>query len=572
MHYSPQIAVLEGVTCSLMLMFYFWHSWHYDRFQPMFQRRILKHRREHLDPTNSFHLVMRFIYLLCLPVYIIQGIMVAYIKYQVGYLPVEMGGYPVPYTSWPPEYSRLIFVIYYLKAVSWSGEGIVHMEELAFWIFLIHLKDTSPTWFKSRFFQAFIMLSILSIGIMVCIVSVLKPNVMLTEGVLMTVATGFNTLITCAFFWVFSKFPSWLRDLTKRSAPPDLIVRLYGFGTLNQIRMCFRLIFVAPLCLLSADGLRAEPVLNKRLWVVDLIAMTSTVAFAAQGVITLLIFLPRNLQRECGFDKEVIKPAGPFHRPLITNQSFDSLYLPRSPSEPINQSTCFSPLAENSDPTLLACVFNESNKVDNIVAPRRLQMDRFAVDQPSGFSQLNTCGGHFMKKYVDNDEASHFMRFETPSSPTRPGYEMDKPALSPRGSVQLLSDVHVRGTTTPLSGSLEAKLDFQSEKRSTKPSKSASDWTASFQQGNSVSFPISSPVTHFPRYFAPSERRVDASQQTRSISSYRTISDSPREQYTTSETEIHQPRGNLGSIHPVIQNFQSPIHISSSTFIGMKRK
>lgn len=98
------------------------------------------------------------------------------------------------------------------------------MEELAFWIFLIHLKDTSPTWFKSRFFQAFIMLSILSIGIMVCIVSVLKPNVMLTEGVLMTVATGFNTLITCAFFWVFSKFPSWLRDLTKRSAVRFFII------------------------------------------------------------------------------------------------------------------------------------------------------------------------------------------------------------------------------------------------------------------------------------------------------------------------------------------------------------
>ncbi|KAA1090893.1 hypothetical protein PGT21_017153 [Puccinia graminis f. sp. tritici] len=250
MHYSPQIAILEALTCTLMLIFYIWHSWHYDRFQPMVRRKNKKTLHSDPEPRNSFHLIMRFIYLLGLPVYAIQGITVAYIKYQVGFLPVEMGGYPVPYTSWSPSHVRLITIIYYLKAL---GELPTLVQKHSFY-FPLH-----------------------------------QPVLWLKEF-LMTFATGFNLSVTCAFFWVFSKFPAWLRDLKKRGAPAELLIRLHGFGTLNEIRMIFRLIFTAPLLALSADGLMPQPFLNKRVWVVDLIAMTSVVAFAAQGVITLLIF------------------------------------------------------------------------------------------------------------------------------------------------------------------------------------------------------------------------------------------------------------------------------------------
>lgn len=80
-------------------------------------------------------LLPQFIYLICLPISIVQAAMIAYVKYQVGYLPVERGGelfiifsvlcrvcsdrvalrlrveivigFPVPYTSWAPNHIRL---------------------------------------------------------------------------------------------------------------------------------------------------------------------------------------------------------------------------------------------------------------------------------------------------------------------------------------------------------------------------------------------------------------------------------------------------------------------------------
>jgi hypothetical protein len=67
--------------------------------------------------------------------------------------------------------------------------------------------------------------------------------------------------------------------------------------------------------------------------VIDLIVMTSTVAFAAQGIITLLIFLPRNLSKEwlvsfC-FQKLQMTESKQIPKDLMTNRLIhgNTLYL-----------------------------------------------------------------------------------------------------------------------------------------------------------------------------------------------------------------------------------------------------
>ncbi|KAH9460190.1 hypothetical protein Pst134EB_008378 [Puccinia striiformis f. sp. tritici] len=577
MHYSPQIALLEAVTCTLMLAFYTWHSWHYDRFQPMIGRRAKKALHSDPDPRNSFHVIMRFIYLFALPVYTIQGITVAYIKYQAGYLPVEMGGYPVPYTSWPPGHVRLITMIYYLKALGWSGEGIVHLEELAFWVFLIHLKENSPPWFKSTFFKAFILLSLASTGTMISIVSILKADVMLTEGVLMTVATGYNTLMTCGFFWVFSKFPAWLMELKKRGAPAELTVRLHAFGTLNEIRMVFRLLFTAPLLALSADGLMSEPFLNNQVWsesratgfdsclewvvdplacfsflvwfefikVVDLIVMTSLVAFAAQGVITLLIFLPRNFSKECELDTEDSKMRAemPSNSAHTINQCSESLDFFRRDSNSIEQESprSYSTPAPSPSTTIVLSSHNAKHRSINCDMSTLNRRTSATFSPPFSFSELGQNHGGLIISDLNHPSCS---------TPLQLRQDIIEPS----------SQITIQGAETHSQAFPRVMVDVP-------PSPCApefpSEKTNQPDRGGFVSFPLPSPLTHFPRYFAPSETHPSESCGTEQAMSLRTVSHRTNYQQpsTSSTRAISQPSARLSAIHPAIRNFKSPIDV-----------
>ncbi|OAV93538.1 hypothetical protein PTTG_00855 [Puccinia triticina 1-1 BBBD Race 1] len=575
MHYSPQIAILEALTCTLMLIFYIWHSWHYDRFQPMLRRKNKKTLHSDPEPRNSFHLIMRFIYLFGLPLCVVQGVTVAYIKYQVGYLPVEMGGYPVPYTSWPPNHVRLINTIYYLKALGWSGEGIVHLEELAFWIFLIHLKETSPPWFKSSFFQAFILLSIASTGTLISIVSILKSDVMLTEGVLMSFATGFNLSVTCGFFWVFSKFPAWLKDLKKRGAPAELLIRLHGFGTLNEIRMIFRLIFTAPLLALSVDGLMPQPFLNKQIWVVDLVSMTSVVAFAAQGIITLLIFLPRNLSKECGFNMEESKgrtkgPSNLEHKAL--NRSSESFELSREHSTSIKQgSSLLKPILSSPSTTMAVTVngSSEKQKYSKFDVPPLNRHTSVSPSHPFSLSEYGRNGRRSVNSAPNETSCSTPLKQKSSINNER---KFDRSCCLQNDSAEPFAQSTSQAAEAYVQFNPGNKLDasptFETDRLANFPGERKNQP----DHGNSISFPITSPLTHFPRYFAPSQTRsletCDTDQTVTSISPHADYSQQPLPLSTQTSS---QPTEHLLPIHPAIRNFKSPINICSTSLPDKER-
>ncbi|KNZ44103.1 hypothetical protein VP01_950g4 [Puccinia sorghi] len=654
MHYSPQIVLLEAITCALMLLFYCWHSWHYDRLQPMFLwKRSVKTTRAELDPTNSFHLIMRFIYLICLPISIVQAAMIAYVKYQVGYLPVERGGelfiifsvlcrvcsdrvalrlrveivigFPVPYTSWAPNHIRLIYVSYYLKALGWLGEGIVHLEELAFWVFLINLKATSPPWFKSVFFRVrniffsypssadschrwftvllryflfthvlanhlndktFVILSAVSSGALVAIVSASQPNVMLFKlltalhaeicnvpidaGSLDDCGDGLQHRDHTCFFLVAERFEKawrgWFdfcflgsRHLTTNSVlipPAELVIRLHGFGTLNQIRIIARLIFTVPLFALSADGLRAQPLLNRYVWVIDLTVMTSIVAFAAQGIITLLIFLPRNLSKECGYGQDdVPKQDKSSNQPLL-NRTSVSECVPRLSSDPVKLHSGSSTLPRPPSPSTPTLSPSEKH---NSYSP---------TNPPLILSDARSFGNTDR-----NSNPTNLMNSQTLSGLTRCGRDIDRSSFVPKDLVEPFSP----GTSRICMESSPVVGIFASPSTSRSPSwlPPAREFNpAIVVQGNSIPFPISSRLTHFPRYFAPSECRAFESFDGRSSKSIRTVSRSfsIKQARPTSHVEALEQAEQLDSIHPAIRYFKSPIDISSACFPEVSEK
>ncbi|MBW0482263.1 hypothetical protein O181_021978 [Austropuccinia psidii MF-1] len=386
----------------------------------MFKLTRTTTRTGEVDRSESFHLVMRFIYLLGLPIYIVQGVMVAYIKYSVGYLPVDMGGYPVPYTLWPAEYRRLIYVIYYLKALAWSGEGIVHLEELTFWLYLIHLKDNSPIWFRSPFFKFFVFLAIMSSSALVLVVWFFTPNVLLV--------------------------------------------------------------------------------------IVDGIVMTSMVAFAAQAVITLLIFLPRNLRKECKLEAEP-----------------DSSYKPPS-------GQCGNLVHVEPSKTLRAQYTRSSPQSLGIAAPAKPTSHLPKEYKSFGEWELSTPTD---PRFSNNSSGLHSPRSSNEINWRRvdrtnrdvPIIQGDSPPSSKRSKHLNIptEEEPFDGLITPTFAppyrrtssrgripTLEVTATFENtsqEYYSSSPPLGA-NFNSIRRIGNHACLPRSSRVTHFPRYFAFSDRQA----------------------------------------------------------------
>ncbi|KAI7957066.1 hypothetical protein MJO28_004161 [Puccinia striiformis f. sp. tritici] len=379
---------------------------------------------------------------------------------------------------------------------------------------------------------------------------------MLTQAILMTVATSFNTSVTCGFFWVFSKFPRWLKDLKQRGAPSELIIRLHGFGTLNQIRMIFRLIFTLPLLALSMDGLMAQPVLNKRVWVIDLIVMTSTVAFAAQGIMTLLIFLPRNLSKECGFSQD--EHAGQektSDQPLL-HCGLDSGCVSRLSTDPPKQPVGPLPLQRPPSPTTSTYSLGEKRQsYGSDMSPVNYTTAEATTNSYS-LGDINICGNLEVNSNLNNETS-----FQTRSTLTKHGRDYNRSSFATPGSIQICSP----GTSQMSMENSHVSRKFVSPSTTRSPNfpPSTNEFSSSLAQGNSVPFAL----THFPRYFAPSERRAFESCDGGSSRSFRTMSRAfSLNQTLPIPSAASQQTAQLHPIHPAIRYFKSPIDIASTWF------
>ena len=62
------------------------------------------------------------------PLFGVRAVVMAKVKYDVGFLQAELGGLPVPYTLWTPSQQRIIPFDLWATAISATLETIVHAQ------------------------------------------------------------------------------------------------------------------------------------------------------------------------------------------------------------------------------------------------------------------------------------------------------------------------------------------------------------------------------------------------------------------------------------------------------------
>lgn len=135
---------------------------------------------------------------------------------------------------------------------------------------------------------------------------------------LFLVGSSASALTTLAFLYVLSNFPSFIRQVKSGGAEPDVVVRLATFYQLNLVRVTFRFMYTVPLFTLALDGVRDGPhvVVRDPFWS-DFLLMISGIGCVVSSAITLLIFFPRSLTRESGYEAND-RPASCPKRPVPT--------------------------------------------------------------------------------------------------------------------------------------------------------------------------------------------------------------------------------------------------------------
>jgi hypothetical protein len=97
-------------------------------------------------------LASQYSYLTSIPLLLVYAVGFCYIKYSEGYVDLpRIGIIPKPVEMWSNAHHAYIFPLQLCFSVAWSLEIVSHLEELCFWLFLIHTTDGSP-WFRSPHF------------------------------------------------------------------------------------------------------------------------------------------------------------------------------------------------------------------------------------------------------------------------------------------------------------------------------------------------------------------------------------------------------------------------------------
>ncbi|KAG9050027.1 hypothetical protein FS837_008007 [Tulasnella sp. UAMH 9824] len=132
---------------------------------------------------------------------------------------------------------------------------------------------------------------------------------MASEAYIALVGSIGSTLITVAFFKVLWIFPGFLDKIRTEGAGQEVVTRLVTFHKLNMIRVAFRLLFTLPLMVLGLDGIRPHNPVNESAFWVDLLAVSGGIGCIVSSILTLIIFFPRSMAKEAGYDSRARSSA-----------------------------------------------------------------------------------------------------------------------------------------------------------------------------------------------------------------------------------------------------------------------
>ncbi|KAH7099888.1 hypothetical protein BKA62DRAFT_673133 [Auriculariales sp. MPI-PUGE-AT-0066] len=296
-HTSPATYMIWSILSTTLMVFLVSHLWAFDRFRSL--------RWGKGSGSGAFKRVMTYTYLLSVPLIATYACGFAYIKYSEGWVDIPgLGVLPKPHEKWSQRHQDMIFPLQMLFAVAWGLEIVTHLEELCFWLFLLRSNTSGDAhWFKSAHFKLWLVGSLLGfVGIP--LVTVFKrQSANESEAWTFLIGSAGSLLLTLLFLPVLFGFPSFLRRLKEEGAQRRVVMRLCHFHDINIIRICFRFFFVLPLFVLGLDGVLPNPVINHSIFWTDLLTFLAALGCSASSVMTLLIFFPRDLESEAGYQR-----------------------------------------------------------------------------------------------------------------------------------------------------------------------------------------------------------------------------------------------------------------------------
>ncbi|KZT69663.1 hypothetical protein DAEQUDRAFT_247780 [Daedalea quercina L-15889] len=308
---SPPTYLTWAILSTLTGIFLLFHLWKFDRFKCL--------RWNHGPYSGAFKRVMTYTYLITIPLLMIYSIGMTVISYKMGY--IDLPGYglmPLPAELWPAQYRRMYFPFNLIFSIAWAFEIITHLEELCFWLFLVHSGSVQQDWFRSIYFRVWSVGSIAAIVYMPVITIVTRSNPITNIAATFVAGSTSDLLLNLNTLTVLFKFPRFLRELKSEGVDMSTIVRLTTFHELNYIRVICRFIFAIPLLILGADGLTTTLRVNMSLFASEFLSFLGGIGCMVSAGLTLVVFFPRSVTTEVKA-KEATR-----EKPLKHNASYRS--------------------------------------------------------------------------------------------------------------------------------------------------------------------------------------------------------------------------------------------------------
>lgn len=322
---SPTAFLLWAILSVLFLMFLIYHLWEYDRFHCL--------RWSAGRQPGAFKRVMTYSYLGSVPLFVVYSIATTVIKYKEGFVVMpDHRILPRPVQMYGPHNRAWVIPLNFIFSCAWALELVTHLEELAFWLYMLHQNSDKGEWFESWEYRLWYCGSIVAILGMPLVCVIARRDLMTMDAYIFLAGSSGSLSTTLVFLYVLWRFPRFIRHVKAEGADPSVVVRLTTFLYFNRARVVFRFLFTVPLLMLAIDGITGtKHPLNTNLFSTDFLQMIGGVGCFVSSAITLVVFFPRSIIKEAGYKP---KPSSSVpHSPKSAHASPSSISIPfASPS------------------------------------------------------------------------------------------------------------------------------------------------------------------------------------------------------------------------------------------------
>ncbi|GAV99308.1 hypothetical protein LENED_000753 [Lentinula edodes] len=255
----------------------------------------------------------------------------------------------IPFSSWTHTARKRLLPLFFVLASAWALELVTHLEELTFWLFLLHQGPHKRDWFKSWEFRVWYLGSVIAILGMPLTVIIKRANLDLCFAWIFLAGSAAGLATTLCFMYVLVRFPGFIRRVKFEGAEPEVVVRLTIFYQLNITRMIFRFMFHFPLLILALDAVQGPHDIIAKQAASDLLVMLGGIGCFVSSAITLFIVRAPSLpdyhrEQNMSHPKPTPPAADTFHHfenhedlaveNLSQNPEYDGEATPQYESDP----------------------------------------------------------------------------------------------------------------------------------------------------------------------------------------------------------------------------------------------